>query len=117
MINTFQIRLETFDLEIFPLNFDAAAVVDLKSDATLSLADEFVIEIDHRFAVEPALDVVAFNAQTECVPLAFFENVFFLVGYHLKPAATVRFVDTAGVVAFGCYFTLPAVYDCGLFDK
>ena len=38
-------RSEAFDLEVFPLYLDAAAVVDLKSDASLSLADEFVGEI------------------------------------------------------------------------
>ena len=82
-------RSEAFDLEVFPLYLDAAAVVDLKSDASLSLADEFVGEVNHRFAVEPALEVVTFDADAHCVPFALFEDILLFIGNLLEPAAAV----------------------------
>lgn len=111
------VKSESLNFEIFPFDLYAATVVNLESDTALGFTDEFVVEVDHRFAVKPSLNVVTLDADAHSVPFAFFEDAFFFIGNLLEPAAAIRFVDACGVAVFGSYFTLPAVNDCGFFDE
>ena len=72
--------LEFGKFEVAPLHLDAATIMDLQGDAALCGTDLGVVDIDHRFAIEPRLNVVALNAQAQRVPVALLEDRFFSSG-------------------------------------
>ena len=92
------------------MHLNATAIVNLQSYSTLSGANLGIGDVDHGLAVEPRLDTVANDTQAESVPLAFADDVFFLVGNLHEPTTAIRFVDTGSVVPFGSHFTLPAMH-------
>ena len=108
---------EWLDHDVFPKHFYVAAFVNLKGDAALGFAYFFVVNVGHRFAVEPCLDMVADYFQPQVVPFSFFKDIFFVVGNLIEPAAAVAFIYASCVVAFGGYFALPAMYFHGWLDK
>lgn len=71
---------EWLDHDVFPKHFYVAAFVYLKGDAALGFAYFFVVDVSHRFAVEPCLDMVADYFQPQFVPFSFFKDIFFVVG-------------------------------------
>ena len=68
-----------------------------------------IVDINHSFAVEPSLHMVALNAQAKGVPLAGFENVFLFFRNLHEPSAAIRLIYAGGVVTLGSHFALPTV--------
>lgn len=81
--------LEGSEVEVSPLHCDVVAVMDLEHDTSGLRSYKLIIDFDHRLAVEPSLYLVALYAETESIPLALLEDVFFLVRNLNKPAASV----------------------------
>lgn len=75
--------------EIPPVNLDAATVMDLEGDASLALADELIVDIDHLLSVEPCLYVVSLRLDPHGVPVPVFQDILLLFRYLYEPSASV----------------------------
>jgi hypothetical protein len=97
-------------VKVAPADLDAATVMDLEADPATSPADSLIGDVGHRLAVEPGLQVVAFQADAHGVPLSVFKDVLFLVRNLIEPAAAVRLINAAGVVVRRSDLNLPATH-------
>ena len=84
--------------------------MNLKGDAAFTRSDLLIIQVYHFLSVQPSLYVVALYFDTHRVPIAFFQDILFLIRNLNQPATSVRLIDTTCIVALRSYFYLPAVY-------
>ena len=80
----------------------------LQSDTTFTFADNLVGQVNHLNTIQPSLNFVTLNANTQGIPIAGFEDVLFLLIDLSQPATTIRLEDTSSVLAFGSHLNLPA---------
>ena len=103
------------DLDIPPLHADASTFVDLQGDESFALADLLIREGDHLVSVKGGGHLVAIHFDDISVPVSILQP-FLVFGLGLnEPAASVGFIDAAGMIAGRGHFSLPAA-DLHTFD-
>ncbi len=81
--------------------------MDLQGDEPFTLANFFVLEVDHLLAIQPGGNFIADDLDFHLVPFAGFEG-FFGFGSGLdEPSPAIRFVHAAAVAIQWGHFDLP----------
>ena len=76
-------------MNITPAHLNAATIVNLQRDPAMACANLSIVNVRHRLAIKPRLQMIPLQADAHSIPLALFKHVFFLVWNLIEPAASV----------------------------